>query len=260
MKTVTITREQKQRQTSRKRSNILRRPSRQHQRTTQTRLHRLGIGYGYRYQRTKAETDLKKAIQKYKEACKATPEDHPDRAGRLRSLGTGYHDRLWRRGAEADLEKAIRQNEKALNHSSSPILDRLRSGRDLLILYTIAERWLLAHQGASTAVSLIALLTPRSLDHSDKQHLLIEVSGLGSEAAAIALMAEKSTYETIQLLELGHRVIIGFLNDIRADISDLQDKYPRLAEEFIKLRDLLDASARQVAQSPAVTHQVKPTL
>jgi len=90
--------------------------------------------------------------------------------------------------------------------------------------------------------------------------LLIEVSGLGSEAAAIALMAEKSTYETIQLLELGHRVIIGFLNDIRADISDLQDKYPRLAEEFIKLRDLLDASARQVAQSPAVTHQVKPTL
>jgi len=67
--------------------------------------------------------------------------------------------------------------------------------------------------------------------------LLIEVSGLGSEAAAIALMAEKSTYEAIRLLELGRGVIIGSLNDIRADISDLQDKYPRLAEEFIKLQD-----------------------
>lgn len=67
--------------------------------------------------------------------------------------------------------------------------------------------------------------------------MLIEVSGLGSEAAAIALMAEKSTYEAIRLLELGRGVIIGSLNDIRADISDLQDKYPRLAEEFIKLQD-----------------------
>lgn len=67
--------------------------------------------------------------------------------------------------------------------------------------------------------------------------MLIEVSGLGSEAAAIALMAEKSTYEAIRLLELGRGVIIGSLNDIRADISDLQDKYPRLAEEFINLQD-----------------------
>ncbi|KAK0717843.1 hypothetical protein B0T26DRAFT_812436 [Lasiosphaeria miniovina] len=98
---------------------------------------------------------------------------------------------------------------------------------------------------ASTAVSLIALLTPRSLDYSDKQYLLTEVSGLASEAAAIALMAGKSPYEAIRLLELGRGVIIGSLNDIRADISALQGKYPLLAEIFIKLRGQLDAPTRQ---------------
>ncbi|KAK3936713.1 CHAT domain-containing protein [Diplogelasinospora grovesii] len=220
------------------------------------RLHSLGVGYGNRYQRMGAEADLERAIQQFEEALNATPGDHPERAGRLHSLGAGYRDKYLRTGAVADLEKAIRQLEEALSHSSSPILDRLRPSRDLLILYTTAERWLLAYQVAFTAVSLIALLTPQSLDHSDKQHLLIEVNGLASEAAAIALMAEQSPYEAIRLLELGRGVIIGSLNDMRVDISDLQDKYPLLAQEFIKLRDRLDAPARQIAQSTAVTHQV----
>jgi tetratricopeptide (TPR) repeat protein len=223
------------------------------------RLQYLGLGYGDRYRRTGAETDLELAIQRFKEALEATPKNHPARAGRLQHLGTGYSDRYRRTGAETDLELAIQQFEEALRHLPSPILDRLRPSTNLLTLHIKAKNWLLAYEAASTSVSLIALLTPRSLEVSDKQHLLSQVSGLGSDAAAIALMAGKAPYEAMRLLELGRGIIIGSLNEMRADISDLLQKHPQLAEEYIKLRDQLNAPTSQDEQlnmPTAVARQV----
>lgn len=43
-------------------------------------------------------------------------------------------------------------------------------------------------------------------------------------------------------MELGRGIIAASLNELRADISDLQQKYPQLAEDYITLRDQLDAS------------------
>ncbi|KAM3067025.1 hypothetical protein ACMFMG_011807 [Clarireedia jacksonii] len=103
------------------------------------------------------------------------------------------------------------------------------------------KNWFSAHRTASTAVSLIALLITRSLETSDRQKLLTEVAALASDAAAIALMAEKSPYEVIQLLELGRGIIAASLNDLRADIYDLQQKHPQLAENYIGLRTQHDA-------------------
>jgi hypothetical protein len=177
-----------------------------------------------------------------------TPSDHLEQVRRLYSLGLRYRDRYQRIGAEADLALAIQQYQEALYYIPSPTLDRLRPVNSLLFLQTVAERWLLAYQTANTAVSLISLLTPRALENSDKQHLLMEVSGLASSAAAVALMAEKTPYEAMRLLELGRGLIIGSLNEMRVDISDLLQKHPRLAEQYIKLRDQLNAPPRQVGQ------------
>ncbi len=44
-------------------------------------------------------------------------------------------------------------------------------------------------------------------------------------------------------MELGLGVITGSINDIRTDVSDLQQKHPQLAEEFILLRNQIDAAA-----------------
>jgi hypothetical protein len=66
---------------------------------------------------------------------------------------------------------------------------------------------------------LVPLLTPRSLENSDKQHLLTSIVGLASDAATVALMAEKTSYEAIRPLELGRGVIIGSLNDIQIYLS-----------------------------------------
>jgi len=214
-------------------------------------LHDFGSGYNDRYQRTGAIADLETAIQRVQEALDAAPADHPDRAGQLQSLGTGYRDRYRRTGVMADLETAIQRHQEALNHSSSPIDRRLPSGRTLLALHAEAENWPQAYQAAFKTVSLVPLLTPRFLENSDKQDLLIGVVGLASDATAMALNAAKTPFDAVQVLELGRGVIAGSLNEMRADMSDLQQKHPQLAEEYVTFRDQLDAPTskqRQVNQ------------
>ena len=109
------------------------------------------------------------------------------------------------------------------------------------MLHAKAENWLQAHQVAFKTVSLVPLLAPRSLENSDKQDLLTEVVNLASDAAATALNAAKTSFDAIQALELGRGVITGSLNEMRVDMSDLQQKHPQLAKEFIDLQDQFNA-------------------
>lgn len=96
-----------------------------------------------------------------------------------------------------DLEIAIQRFQEALYHSSSPLNSRLRSGRLLFILYAEAENWPQAYRAAFKTVSLVPQLTPRSLETSDKQHLLTEVVNLASNASAIALSAAKTPFDAV---------------------------------------------------------------
>jgi hypothetical protein len=50
---------------------------------------------------------LREAIGVARQAFAATPDDHPDRAGRLSNLGNWLGSRHKRTGARADLEEAI---------------------------------------------------------------------------------------------------------------------------------------------------------
>ena len=184
--------------------------------------------------------DIDTAIQRFQEALDKTPIDHPNRASRLENLGIGYRDRYRATGAIADLDTAIQRFQEALDHATPLAMDRLRAGRILLRLYADTKNWADAFQTAYKTVSVVPLLTPRSLEASDKQRLLLNISGLASDAAATALNATKTPFDAIQLLELGRAVIAGSLNEIRADISELQQKHPQLAEEYINLRNQLD--------------------
>ena len=180
-------------------------------------------------------------IEQFQKSIRLTPDDHPKRARRFRSLGIGYAHRYSRKGIRTDLNTAIKQFQRSLDHHTSHTLDRLRSGVVLTRLHAGNKAWVLAHSAASSTVSLIPLITTRSLSTSDRQNLVTEIAGLASDAAAIALEAEESPYEAIRLLELGRGIIAASLNELRADVYDLQQKHPQLAEEYISLRDQLDA-------------------
>ena len=119
---------------------------------------------------------------------------------------------------------------------------RLRAGRVLLTTYATVENWPSAYNAAALTISLIPLLAPRSLERSDIQYQVNEMVGLASDAAAIALRAEKSVYEAIQLLEIGRGIIASSLSDMRTDTVGLHEQFPHLAEQFNSLRDVLEAS------------------
>ncbi|KAI0383374.1 CHAT domain-containing protein [Hypomontagnella monticulosa] len=205
------------------------------------RINGLGLVYQDKFQISKLLSDLDTAIEMHKTAVRMVPEGHPDRSDLLLNIGNGYRERFRVTGSVQDRLQAIEQYEEALDHTTSPIRSRLSAGKSLLRLY-VEERpdWPMAYQTASKTVSFIPLLTPQSIENSDKQYLLIEAIGLASDAAAVALMAGKSPYEAIQLLETARGVIVGSLVDMRTDISDLQEHSPRLAQDYIKLRDELD--------------------
>src|SRR4051812_48409990 len=93
------------------------------------------------------------------------------------------------------------------------------------------------------AAELLPAVSPRTLKHTDKQHMLADFGGLASMAAATALNVGKDAYSALRLLELGRGVIASLLMDMRGDISDLRRDHPGLADEFIFLRDELDTPA-----------------
>ncbi|KAM5353081.1 hypothetical protein ACJZ2D_017037 [Fusarium nematophilum] len=225
-----------------------------------TLLNNLGIRVGDRYSRTGAMTDLEEAIRVGREAIDATPLDHPDRAGRLINLGIHISDRYSWTGAMAGLEEAKECFAAALHQSASAVSVRVTAGRRLLSSPDILQDRQ-AYTIAKTAVNLIPLLTPRSLQNTDKRHLLSAASGLSSDAAAIALHTNKGPAAAIELLETGRGIIAGALFE-QSDLSALEHEHPDLARSFIDLRDQLDAPASQsslTAQRPTEATEATET-
>lgn len=91
-----------------------------------------------------------------------------------------------------------------------------------------------------TAVELLPLLSPKSLQHLDKQHELRHFQGLSSRAASAALTANLGPVHALQLLESGRNIISTTMMEVRADISLLEQQHPDLAKEFCRLRDVFD--------------------
>lgn len=203
-------------------------------------LQSLGEAYFDKYERNKIASDLGLAIRQFREALRATPDNHPDRAARLHSLGSAYIARIETIGSKKDLEAAVQLYEDAVGDSSSSPRDRLRSAIGLVRIFAISREWSEACLAVTTAVSLIPLIAPRFLENTDKQHLLTEINGFASEGASVMLMAGKSPYEAIKVIELARGIIFSASGDLRSDISDLWRSHPNLAAEYDQLRCQLD--------------------
>ncbi|KAI0977561.1 TPR domain-containing protein [Xylaria arbuscula] len=204
------------------------------------RLNNLGISLSNRYSSTGAITDLEEAIQVARHTVEATPKDHPDLAGLLISLGNRLGDRYSSTGAMTDLEQADSLFFTALHLDVCPPSDRIVAGRRLLTssdhLYHAEQ----LYQCAVTTIQLVPLLALRSLENTDKQYRLTQISGLAPDAAAVTLKAGQGSFAAIEMLEIGRGNLASTVYDLRADISALRKHYPQLAERFVHLRDELD--------------------
>ncbi|EXK43410.1 hypothetical protein FOMG_06025 [Fusarium oxysporum f. sp. melonis 26406] len=190
--------------------------------------------------------DLEEAICACRTAIEGTPKDDPNLAKRLHSLGNQLYTKYSRTKVTTDLEEAVQCSQTALRHGTAPISIRMDAGRTLLSFMDVSQGG--GHDAylvAEATIQLAPLLSPPWLHTKDKQHLLAEIAGLASDAAAIALLAGKGPLSAIRLRETGRGVLASSLQDLRVDISALEIRHPDLARSFVTLRDHLDAPLLQ---------------
>ena len=206
-------------------------------------LSNLGGWLGSRFKRTGSMDDLNRAVEVTGMAVDVTPQDHPNRAGYLSNLGGWLGSRSERTGSMDDLNRALSSYKEGWNYPSAPPSIRIRLAWQAAGILASQLNWDESSQLLQGAVNLLPVVSPRSLQHNDKQHMLADFAGLASIAAATALNAGRGASDSLRLLELGRGVIAGLLMEMRGDISDLEDKHSDLADEFISLRNELDSSA-----------------
>jgi methyl coenzyme M reductase subunit C-like uncharacterized protein (methanogenesis marker protein 7) len=203
-------------------------------------LNNLGISLDGRFERTGSIEDLNRAVDVIDMAVDTIPQDHPDRATCLNSLGVSLGMRFERTGSIDDLNGALSSYKEGWRCHTAPPSIRIRLARQAANILSLQLNWEESSLLLQEAVNLLPAVSPRSLKHTDKQHMLADFAGLASIAAATALNAGKDAYHALRLLELGRGVIAGLLMEMRGDISDLKQQHSGLANEFTSLRDELD--------------------
>ncbi|KAL2669750.1 hypothetical protein Neosp_015195 [[Neocosmospora] mangrovei] len=214
-------------------------------------LNNLGSVLIHRCRRTARPTHLDESIRALREAVDLTPENHPERAGRLSNLGYQLGQKYISTKAPEALREATSFAQEALNQQSAPLIVRVLASRVALGCLATGERWQEAFDASDVALGMIPQLVLRSLDNVDKQHLLSQLAGLASEAAAVALRAGKGVLEAVKVLELGRGVLASSIEDLRTDVIGLQNEHPELANKFIQLKENLEAAGG--GKSAAVT-------
>ena len=179
------------------------------------RLDNLRIWLGRRFERTGSMDDLNRAVEATNMAVDATPQDHPDRAGYLNNLGNWLGRRFERTGSMDDLNRQLSSYREGWSCRTAPPSTRIHLARRAATILTLQSNWEESSVLLQDAVKLLPSVSPRLLQHTDKQHMLADFAGLASMAAATALNAGREAHLALELLELGRGVIAGLLLETR---------------------------------------------
>jgi hypothetical protein len=95
-----------------------------------------------------------------------------------------------------------------------------------------------------TAVKLLPMLSPRTLEETDQQYNISQFVGIASRAASASLESGETPETVLRLLELGRGIIASFRLDVRSDISILRSLHPDIGKEFDHIRHQLDLPNR----------------
>ncbi|KAH6890319.1 CHAT domain-containing protein [Thelonectria olida] len=195
-----------------------------------------------RYRATKMRADLKKACRICQQAVDADWAS-PSRAFALCALGDVYRQKYAASGTTEDIMQAIQAFGPSLSQTNAPLQDRIKAGIRLLESHALISQWQKAFYAAKTTLALLHNMISRSLENPEKQHILAQFAGFASDAAAVALHAQKGPLVALDFLEQGRGLLATSLEDMRTDIAELRERCPDMAEQFVRLRDLLELSA-----------------
>ncbi|KAI7778129.1 hypothetical protein LA080_002555 [Diaporthe eres] len=199
-----------------------------------------------RFLKDGVQADLDEAITSSRRAVEATPANHlhaADLLGTLGSLLKRRHDLSENPNDFAESLSCFRKSWDCTNASPSV---RIQAAKNAAELLAAQLNWTESSLLLQRAVELIPLVSPRSLDHVDKQYSLGKLSGLASRAAAAVLNHRNCAYDALKLLELGCNVIAGHLLDMRSEIFALEELDEELAENL--RRQEADQEFREVIE------------
>ncbi|KAI4603139.1 hypothetical protein KJ359_005931 [Pestalotiopsis sp. 9143b] len=199
-------------------------------------LQNLAHHYKNRWREVPTTTDIDAAIKVAEEAIENTPIDHPERAQMWRTLGFMWENKFGRSHFAPDMQRAISCHKSAVEQSNARMVVRIDASTDVLRCCVEVSEWGQAFEALEIAVNLTPMLVSRSLRNSDKQHLLSQVVGLASDAAAIAFNASKTPCVALRLLEQGRGLLATSMEEMRADVAALRKEHPDMAEEFYHLQ------------------------
>ncbi|RDA92124.1 hypothetical protein CP533_6097 [Ophiocordyceps camponoti-saundersi (nom. inval.)] len=211
----------------------------------------LGQNLNISYDQTKDLKELEEAIVLVRHVIAVIPRDVADIANYYCILGTYLDKRFSRTQAKEDRDESTKYFQMALRceeaklatHSKRGVESHVHAGRQLLSRPDIIDLGSQTYDDAVLAVSFIPQSTSHTASAADSMDLLLDATGVASDAAAIALHFGKGAEEAVLLLEAGRGVLAGNIHNLRADISELRKEDARAADGLESVTRRLDAAA-----------------
>ncbi|KAK7928437.1 TPR-like protein [Apiospora marii] len=197
--------------------------------------------------------------------------DHPSRGYLEFGLGDVLRARFHHTGDATDSKKSREAFQRAWSSQNAPLSVRIHAAAraaelamehlenqnspdsSVLLRYRTEVSPDLDH-----AIRLLHAVSPLYIQNFTKQQTLKRFAGLGAHAAAAALNARMEASYALQQLELGRGIISGLVLDLRTDLSFLREKHPELADQFSKLRNILDSGCTTLSPTGSWDRVPKP--
>ncbi|CAH0058108.1 unnamed protein product [Clonostachys solani] len=203
-----------------------------------TSLNLMGAILISRYDGTKNVIDLDSAIDHIRKAIDvAWKEQTP---GYLINLAVACQKKYMHGHQKEALDECVGCLKAAIRHTDISLVLKLYAQRELLKVFADNLRWEEALEVAESAVYIIRPLLFGSFESFDRQHLLRHVSGLGCEAASVALGSRKGEAAALHFLEQCRGVLTTSVHDMRKRIPELERELPELAQRLFEVKQLLN--------------------
>ncbi|WP_406729445.1 CHAT domain-containing protein [Streptomyces sp. GD-15H] len=202
------------------------------------RLSNLSVAARTLFELTGDPAAMEEAVQAARDGVAAAAAGTTARATALLSLVRA----LAQRSADSDVLREMRrccaELEASATTSRNRVIAHLYLGRAAMSAWLEAEAALAAYE---KAVAWLPEIAPRQLLRPDREYGLAELAGLPAEAASAALNLGRPEHALL-LLEHARGLLLREGMGGRDDLGELRRADPAAAGEFVRLRELLNAS------------------
>jgi CHAT domain len=129
---------------------------------------------------------------------------------------------------------------RAAESPIAPVSARIEAAARSASLDMTAGHYNGAVAAVQQAAELLPMFATRLLSRSDREGQLARIAGIGSLGAAAAIAAGRPV-QAVEFLEQCRGLLLAEAMDSRRELSGLRARAPQLAEEFNRLRELLQS-------------------